>query len=104
MVQEYKVCEADKALTITQAHGIQRIVFQQGRLAYLYDAGREIPVGCVGYHRITKREALANWLAYLHAAIDRGKAFSLPRIVQPSMSLLTCSPNNLQAGIRRPSF
>ena len=68
LVQEYQIRETDKALTTMEARGIQHNVFQQGQLAYFYDSGREVPVGCFGYHRITKREALADWPAYMHKA------------------------------------
>ncbi|CAL5225606.1 g8459 [Coccomyxa viridis] len=66
--REYQIRETDKALTTMEARGIQHNVFQQGQLAYFYDSGREVPVGCFGYHRITKREALADWPAYMHKA------------------------------------
>ena len=68
VVQEYQIREADKALTTMEARGVQHKVFEQGRLAYYYDAGREVPVGCFGYHRVTKTEALAEWPAFMHAA------------------------------------
>ena len=75
-MQEYIKREADKVLNVLAARGIHYIVFKQGRLAYLYDSGREVPVGCFGYHRVTKEQALADWLAYVHAAMPAEVRFS----------------------------
>ena len=68
LVQDYKIRETDKALTVMEASGIIQIVFVLSRLAYYYDAGREVPVGLFGYHRLTKHEALKDWLSYAGAA------------------------------------
>ena len=67
-MQEYQIRETDKAVTTMEARGIQHKVFELGRLAYYYDAGREVSAGCFGYHRVTKSEALAEWPAFMHAA------------------------------------
>ena len=75
-MQEYIKREADEVLNVSAARGIHHIVFKQGRLAYFYDSRREVPVGCFGYHSVTKEEALADWLTYVHAAMPAEVCFS----------------------------
>ena len=67
-MQEPTAEQEAAAEKVFMAYGILNGVYYLGRLAHFYEAGREVKVGWVGWHCITKEEARADWPKYIQAA------------------------------------